>query len=735
MAAPTFVAASSNSNAGSTTVSVAAPAGVQSGDFQVVAVIAGTSGESFTSTPAGWTVLVDFAATASSTGTYLVRVLYSTTATGAFSMSKSGSRAWTAVRSAYRTHDGYVAGSISSQLNSASGTQPMPSKTPAQAESLVISGIFADTWDVGQGAVTGVPSGFTQRVNLQQTDEWLSAVIADRATTANSQTLSGNFTQGSSAQSTTWSLILAPFGLVNIDAGGDTGTGADTATVDKTDWQNLTDAGTAADDVTVFADQDPLGDIGTGDDVIAVEQLTPIGPVADSGTGDDTVAVANFVGNDLTDAGTGDDTLEVVRTTYVDLTDAGTGDDAHDLLQQLNTVTDAGTGTELLEGLGTPEMSDAGTSDDAIYVRDIPYTQVLPPRPTNIYDLVVVARIPQPSGPPTFVEVDPIEWRAIEYTNTLNKPQNLQASCQIASLTEPVLQRLRSLHTLATELWLYRNGRIVFAGPLQGWQTQGETLTLRARGLQHYLRMMVVDSDKRFEQADQFAMVKWMVDQWQALEYGNFGIDTSGVTTSGVLRDGTYLRSELHNVGQRVEDLGARRDGFDLDVDPSTRRLQLYYPLKGTDRSTGEDSIVLDTRNITSSDMLCSVAPEDLASEAYGSGSEVGQDQALLSVQSNPNLRAVYGRTAVTASWYDVSQQATLDAHTAGLLDIRDTALILPGPRVRVTPDADLDSYGVGDTVTYDLLEPLGVSAAFRIHEQRVVVAPTGDESVDLEFV
>lgn len=368
---------------------------------------------------------------------------------------------------------------------------------------------------------------------------------------------------------------------------------------------------------------------------------------------------------------------------------------------------------------------------------DLPkaYPRTTIPYPAVQYELVCVARVPQTNTPPLLLEVDPIDWTGLSLTDELSKPQKLDASCQVSKLTEPIIQRLRNLSELATELWLYRNGKQVFAGPLYGWSVSGETLTLNSLGLLSYLRLMVIADDMVFNQVDQNFMVRDMIDQWQELEYGHFGIHTDDIAASGQLRDGTYLQKELHNVGQRVEDLGKRNNGFDITVDPASRKVQLWTPQQGIDRSTGEDAIVFDVRNVTSTNVLCSAAPGDVASEAFGTGSASGSDSAVYSVRSNLELRAQYGRSAVAATFEGVSEQSTCDDYTQALVDARGVALLIPGPDVRTTTDADPASYDVGDTVAYQLHERLGVGGAFRVRRRTVTVSDVGREKTAVEFV
>lgn len=351
-----------------------------------------------------------------------------------------------------------------------------------------------------------------------------------------------------------------------------------------------------------------------------------------------------------------------------------------------------------------------------------------------LYEVMVVGRVPAMSGPPTFLEVEPIDWAKLTWSSTLSKRQGLAVTCKTASITEPIAQRLRTPDRLPTELRVSRNGRRVFAGPLLGGGRNGDEITLECGGLLTYLEWMIVAADLRFDQVDQFGIAAALIDQWQALDFGHFGIDTSSVGTSGVLRDRSYVRDEIHQVGRRVEELGAVRDGFDAEIDPTTRKLQLWYPGKGVDRSIGDDAIVFDGRSIDDQTAMFSIAPGDLASDAFGTGSKSGGEAVLWSTQFNADLRAAFGRSAVTGS-YDVELQGTLDDYVGGLLDARDQPLRAPGRKVRVPVDADLDSYDVGDRITYELDDLLGIGGTFRIRSRTVDVDRTGAESVDLEFV
>lgn len=354
---------------------------------------------------------------------------------------------------------------------------------------------------------------------------------------------------------------------------------------------------------------------------------------------------------------------------------------------------------------------------------------------TTQYELVCVARIPQTGGAPVFIEVDPIDWTQITHTDELSVIPSLSASAKISNMTEPVLQRLRNMAELPTELWLYRNGKQVFSGPLLGWTVNNESLTMEAQGLMSYLKMMYVTQDLVYKDVDQFEIVTGLINQWQNLDYGNFGIDTAEIPPSGVLRTVTYTYKELHNVAQRIDDLTKMVNGFDISIDPAKRKLELYFPFRGIDRSFGEDKIVFDARNVTSTNIACSASPTDLASEGLGTGTGTGADEAFVSTASNAELRARYGRTGITSTFDQVTDQASLDSYVQAMIDARGTTLMIPGPNARVTIDADVGAYDVGDTVDYQLHSQLAVSGSFRIRKRTITVAETGTESVSIEFV
>jgi len=273
--------------------------------------------------------------------------------------------------------------------------------------------------------------------------------------------------------------------------------------------------------------------------------------------------------------------------------------------------------------------------------------------------------------------------------------------------------------------------------------TAGNTLTFRYikdTASTGFLDAVFIDdltfTGTSFPGIDQFTIAKGLVDHWQSQAYGNYGIDTSTVGTSGILRTRNYLRNELHNVGQRLMELGAVDSGFDIKVDPSTRKLILSYPQSGTNLSS---SVFLDERNIASAAIAQSVAPDDLVSDISATGtaaSTTGSGSALYSAQTTAAVRTAYGRSWTGHNFDGVSVQATLDGHANAYLATRSTQLLQPGVTITPRVGADIGDFHAGDTISYDYDAGLGrQTTARRVSKLTVSVASDGKQRLGVEFL
>jgi hypothetical protein len=351
------------------------------------------------------------------------------------------------------------------------------------------------------------------------------------------------------------------------------------------------------------------------------------------------------------------------------------------------------------------------------------------------FETVLVARVPASSGPPTLVEVDRLVFDQLSYTDELNRPGSATLGCPISSLSDPVKERLSNLATFPCEVWVYRNSGIAWAGEIQTLSVEDQTVKLNCTGLLGYTWRMGVTTDLTFNDTDQFTIAASLVDHWQDLAYGNYGIDTSAVMTSGVLRDRVYLRDELHNIGQRLQELGAVINGFDMHVDPTTRQLVLSYPQRGIDLT---QSVFLDRLNIDSASVALSVAPDDLVSDVAGTGTvedSAGSNTKLYTMRENATVRAQYGRSWAGVNFDGVSNSTTLEGHTDAYKDVRDDEMFQPGVTLIPREGSDAGDFGPGDTVSYSYDAGIGVqSGTYRVAKVTVDIDRDGKQRLGVEF-
>ncbi|MDQ3763370.1 MAG: hypothetical protein M3460_17605 [Actinomycetota bacterium] len=351
------------------------------------------------------------------------------------------------------------------------------------------------------------------------------------------------------------------------------------------------------------------------------------------------------------------------------------------------------------------------------------------------WEIVLVARVPAAATSPTLTVVDRLVFEKLSYTHELNRPGSAMVGCPIRSLSSAVKTRLADLDSFPSEVWVYTDSILDWAGEIQTLAVQDQSVNLGCVGLLGYTWRMGVTSDLTYTATDQFTIVKNLVDHWQGLSYGHYGIDTSTVGTSGVTRDRTYLRNELHNIGQRLQELGAVSNGFDTRVDPTTRKLVLAYPQSGTDLSA---SLFFDARNIDSANIAISVAPDDLVSDVSATGSAAtsgGTNTTLYSARSTAGVQSAYGRSWNSATFDGVSVQATLDGHADAYLAARSAFMLQPGVTIIPKTGADIHGFHVGDTCTYSFDAGLGLQTLTpRIAKLTVDVDEDGKKRFRIEF-
>lgn len=251
-----------------------------------------------------------------------------------------------------------------------------------------------------------------------------------------------------------------------------------------------------------------------------------------------------------------------------------------------------------------------------------------------------------------------------------------------------------------TQVFFERDGVLLASGIL--WTAKadvaGGTLDVAGEGPHSYFRRRHIRADTTFTAVDQLAIARTLLDDAQAVAFGDIGIELDSAT-SGVLRDRSYLAYERKNVAEAIDQLAAVEGGFDFAYRPAwvggvpTVRFSTGFPATG--RSTAHVFELGTNCSLLSYDEDGSSTVNHV--DAFGSGD--GDDGVRTTVVNAP-LQGPYRLLEDAVSFSDVREVSTLDAHarrrlSRGAGPIRHVELTTFPDTIPV-----LGAYEVGDIVT-----------------------------------
>ena len=358
------------------------------------------------------------------------------------------------------------------------------------------------------------------------------------------------------------------------------------------------------------------------------------------------------------------------------------------------------------------------------------------------YEVTAFSRTPNAASAPTFVELGPIiisggEAGGTGGTSGLSWSRELFSDGSIVVTTDPtkvqssIAERLLDMEGKPTELALYRDGVLRQRGPLIAWQIEGKSLILNARGLLYYCRYMTLTSDQSYNQ-NQVLIAKSLIDLHQAKTRGNYGLDTSSMTSAGATRTRAYKASELINVMDEIRELGEAENGFEIDVDPGTRVITCHNPTKGTDKSL---LVALDARGIVTPGLSDSVAAGQFGTAAFVAG-VVADADALTSESIDTASRDLFGLAYVAHTSMGVPNTGELGNVAVRTRDIAKRSVFIPPKEFFAQPGATVDDFDIGDTITSEYDAGFGsLSYAGRVKNIFVSVQEGGQDKLTVEFI
>lgn len=348
-----------------------------------------------------------------------------------------------------------------------------------------------------------------------------------------------------------------------------------------------------------------------------------------------------------------------------------------------------------------------------------------------LYEVTFVARIPQQSTAPQLVELGQLKHTAVSWTDDLTGVGGLDVGAKIPSLAPEIKARLLELNRTPNELWLHRDGVRVFAGPITSYQIQKQAISMHAGGLLTYLLYMVRDTPFSTVGEDQALIARDLIDAYQALNYGNFGLDASGLTTTGIARDLTLLGTENRTLDSVIREMGNRDNGFDLSCDPTSRKLMMYTPQRGQDLTAVR---IMDRRNLIDAQVMISVAPGIFAPRIVATSTDPNGASLTGSVVDSA-AEARFGRVMMSQSYANISEQTTLNDHLAKSLTTMATPAFVVTPELVPIADLDVGDVNPGDTVLYDFDVGLGAQSLARRVKSITTTVQKSKEKIGVTFL
>ncbi len=356
------------------------------------------------------------------------------------------------------------------------------------------------------------------------------------------------------------------------------------------------------------------------------------------------------------------------------------------------------------------------------------------------YEVVAYTRTPNSSTPPTLTEIGRIitlggessgASGGLSWSRELCSDGFMTVATSPENLVGGLATALKDLKANPIELYMYRDGVLRQRGPLISWQIEGNTLVLQARGLLYYLRYMVLTVDKAFDQ-DQAFIVRDLIDHHQDKSYGDFGLDTTPITSHGVTRERSYKRSDLINIQKEIRDMSEADNGFDIDVDPVDGDVILTNPQMGTDKSA---TVFLDARGMTDPNYAYSLAAGRFATASSASGTAEGNHIKWASV-IEISERNAFGLAFVTTHVLGVTSTTEVQSYAAQASALAKKPYFVPSRNYFPVVGATIDDFDQGDTVSFVFDPGFGeFTIAQDIKSINVSVSPDGNEKLNVEFV
>lgn len=280
-----------------------------------------------------------------------------------------------------------------------------------------------------------------------------------------------------------------------------------------------------------------------------------------------------------------------------------------------------------------------------------------------------------------------------------------------------------TIRSYESDVWVYRGDDFVFRGRILGGQPTdetGESFQFNVAGYRGMLGLAakVEPPVPVFTNHDQGDIAWLLVQGWQLLPGGDWGITNGLGAFSGTTRDDTDILPGTP-VAEVIDRIAQRDDGYEWDISPQLS-LDRWYPQRGTD-----NGFVADYGGTVAK---FSMSPGEFGNVAVVTG---GQGTTAV-VSAHPSLTGDQrGRWTVAQGFPSVTLQSTVDAKAAWLAS--QSVTIESKLALELTPGrwAGPTDLWIGDTAHVRINSGrLAINAPFRVLELQAVCGDDGTETI-----
>jgi hypothetical protein len=343
-----------------------------------------------------------------------------------------------------------------------------------------------------------------------------------------------------------------------------------------------------------------------------------------------------------------------------------------------------------------------------------------------MWRVTVAKRIQDDVDDPVFEDIGLLDFDKLTVTRKRTGIGDVTAEAHVGNVDPVIADAIMSLTTQPLEISVDDGSRNWLRGPLTAVRFKGEQVTIRGNSLEWYLNEMRRTTDYSVTSYEQVDIVFDLIDDYQALTYGNFGFDLSSLPGStGVTRDLVLEGVKADRILDVLMKLGEMDDGFELYVDED-RVVNLGRP-RGSDKSVEH---VIDFRTLAQPEVSFLVN-DRLASHVRVYNRE---DPTIYGEVENTAIRDAWGRL------HYVEENEAAQTPTAAVDAATKIAATMAQVGIEVIPDtyaerALIEELDVGDEVGVLIETPFGqVSNNLRIDELKVIVSGNS-EQFDMEFI